>query len=132
MANEKTVLLCDNSQEQLMELNESLTKQGFAVASITDATQLVSEVQRQRPALVAVNPDMKGFNAYDVCKKIKQDLGIPIILMIDANSSSRNTIDACTADDVVHKPVDKQIISFLLQNNFAMHSKNENSSGAVS
>lgn len=132
MANEKTVILCDEDQELLSDLSASLQEQGFSVSNITDATRLVQEVQRSRPALVAVNPDMKGFNAYDVCKYVKNEMGIPVILLIDQTSASRNTFDECTANDVVQKPVDKQILSFLLQNNFAMNSKNEKSSGAVS
>ena len=132
MANEKTVMLCDEDQALLSDLSASLQQHFFSVTNITDATRLVQEVQRSRPALVAVNPDMSGFNAYDVCKQVKNELGIPVILMIDNASSSRNTFDECTANDVVQKPIDKQILAFMLQNNFAMNSKNEKSSGAVS
>lgn len=132
MANERTVIVCDDEQEVLNQLKQGLEEYAFAVSLLQNASQLVSEVQRSKPALVVVNPDMKGFDAPGVCRQIKVELGIPVVLLIDKNSTSRNTIDTCVADDVVNKPVDEQIIAFLLQNHFAIHSKNNKSSDALS
>lgn len=132
MANERTVLVCDDDNEVLSQVKAGLQEYGFDVEVLQHAAQLVAEVQRRKPALVVVNPDASGFDAAGVCSQIKQQLSIPVVLIIDKNSTSRNTIDQCTADDVVNKPVDTQALAFLLQNHFAMHSKNEKSSDALS
>lgn len=118
MAYHKTVLLCDHDVAELNQIAEALQQQGFEVATIQDAALLVSRVQQRKYAVVVVNPDMQGFDAAAVCKTIKQEAGIPVVLILERNSTFRNTIDACTADDVMTKPIDTSILANLLNKNF--------------
>ncbi|HVK97237.1 MAG TPA: response regulator [Flavisolibacter sp.] len=99
------ILVCDNDTDEVFTLQEGLKSEGFEVIVIQQATELVATASNLKPTAVIANPDMKGFNEYDVCKHIKQKLNLPVLLLIDRNSTARSTIGDCTADDVISKPV---------------------------
>jgi DNA-binding response OmpR family regulator len=98
------ILICDNDQDEIFTLQEGLTSSGFEVVVIQDAIQLVSSARSLKASVVIANPDMNGFNDYDVCKYIKKEMNIPVMLTIDKNSTARASFDQCTADDVITKP----------------------------
>ena len=99
-----TILICDNDQDEIFTLQEGLTSEGYEVIVIQDATQLVSTAKNLKASVVIANPDMNGFNDYDVCKYIKNEYKIPVMLTIDRNSTARSSFGDCTADDVISKP----------------------------
>lgn len=109
----KTVLICDNDPDNSFTLKSELRNRNYEVIIINDATELESSARSLRPVAVLANPDMKGFNEYDVCKYIKNELNIPLLLLVDKNSTQRSTLNAgsgnaagsCQADDMISKPV---------------------------
>lgn len=116
-----SILICDSDQEFLNQLQTDLQKEGIVAETLNDATQLVSKATNIKPVVIVVNPDINGFNEYDVCKKIIGDLGTNIVLMIDKNSTTRNTIGDCTAKDVITKPFDIKNLSFLISKHVAIN-----------
>lgn len=105
MENNKTVLICDNDYNFMNDAEERLAKEGYDVDGIDNAEDLIPSAIRLRPNILLVNPDMKGFNEYDVCKNIIQDQRIEVMLLVDKNSTTRATIGDCVIDDVLTKPV---------------------------
>ena len=111
----KTVLICDNDPDHSFMLEGELRNRHYEVIIINDATELAGSAKSLRPVAVLANPDLVGFNEYDVCKFLKTELNIPLLLLIDKNSSHRaglnkastnGAVDAtCEADDVISKPV---------------------------
>lgn len=111
----KTVIICDNDPDNSFTLEGELRNRNYEVIIINDATELKGSAKSLRPVAVLANPDMKGFNEYEVCKFLKGELNIPLLLLIDKNSTHRaglnrnatNAPDAenCVADDVISKPV---------------------------
>jgi DNA-binding response OmpR family regulator len=65
---------------------------------------------------------MKGFNAYDICKKVKREGNIPVVLLMDTNSTTRAQIDECIPDDVVTKPVKIDNLANLLRKHYTVTS----------
>ncbi len=121
MANKRTVLVCDHEEGVLSQLQSELQKEGFEVSVLKDAGALVATAQKMHPTVVVANPDMTAFNDYDVCKKIKQDLNIRVILLLEPNSTRRAKIGECDADDVVTKPVATDLLANLLNKHISLH-----------
>lgn len=113
--NHKLVLICDNDPDNSFALEGELRNRNYDVVVINDATGLEGSARSLQPAVVLANPDMKGFNEYDICKSVKTELNIPLIFLVDKHSTHRaglnrqsthaQDIGDCSADDVVEKPV---------------------------
>lgn len=109
----KTVLVCDNDPDNSFTLKNEMQNRNYDVIIINDATELESTARSLRPVAVLANPDMKGFNENNVCKYIKNELNIPLLLLVDKNSTHRSTLNtqpphetgSCQADDVISKPI---------------------------
>lgn len=101
----KLVLICDNDADHSFRLEGELRNRDYEVVIITDATDLPTSAKNLRPVAVLANPDMNGFNEYDVCKQVMNELNIPVILLLDRSSTHRATIGDCRANDVLTKPI---------------------------
>jgi two-component system response regulator VanR len=115
-----TVIVCDHDVDELYRIQQGLMSDEFEVQIISDALELVSVAQANYPAIVIVNPDMKGFNQYDVCKKLMKDKNIPVLLLTDSHSTHRVQIDQCRADDELTKPVEINNLLNLIQKHIAV------------
>lgn len=111
----KLVIICDNDPDNSFTLEGELRNRNYDVVILTDATELESSARNSRPVAILANPDMPGFNEYDVCKYVKNELHIPLLLLVDKHSTHRASLnsqsthapnaDNCQADDVISKPV---------------------------
>lgn len=120
MENKGTVIICDSDATFLSQLQQDLQKENVTAETVNDATNLVERALRLMPAVIVANPDAKGFNEYDVCKKLMQDHNIRVVLMTDKNSTHRSTIGDCTAQDVIVKPFDISSLTFLISKHQAL------------
>ncbi|MFL5810328.1 MAG: two-component system response regulator [Flavisolibacter sp.] len=116
-----TVVICDEDLDHSFTMEGTLRNHDYDVVNITDATEIISTVQHLHPSVVLVNPDMKGFNEYDVCKKIKQGLGIPVIFLLDGHSTHRAQLDECQPDDVITKPNGANNLIMLIKKHISLH-----------
>jgi DNA-binding response OmpR family regulator len=105
MKNKGIILICDNEDDHLNQIRNALENEGFSLDIVTDASELIPKAIRARPGVIVVNPDMKAFNEYDVCKNIIKDMDVPAILMVDKNTTTRASIGDCTIEHVLTKPV---------------------------
>ena len=119
--NNRTILICDTDLDHSFTLEGELKNQGYDVVHITDATQLVASAQSLQPSVMLVNPDMQGFNEYDVCKKLQQNMNIPVVLLLDSSSTHRAQIDVCQPDDVVTKPAETGNLLTLIKKHISLH-----------
>lgn len=113
------VIICDKDEQVLGELKEELARNEYRVHTLTDATAVVSQASAQ-PSIVVINPDMQGFNEEDVCKKLKQQKGVPVIFLLDRHSTHRTTYGECECDDVVSKPVETDLLLNLLEKHYTV------------
>jgi DNA-binding response OmpR family regulator len=105
MDNRRTILICDNDYAFLNEMEKGLSKEGFDVDTIDNASDLIPSAIRLQPHVILVNPDLTGFNEYDVCKNIIQEQRAQVILLVDQHSSTRAMVGDCMIEDVLTKPV---------------------------
>jgi DNA-binding response OmpR family regulator len=119
-----TVLLCDNDADHSFTLEGELRNRNYEVVILTDATELLKSTKSLRPVAVVVNPEMKGFHEEDVCKKIMTEMNIPVIVLLNRNSTHRGHVGNCRADDEVTKPADADILANLIAKQMAWHKSN--------
>jgi DNA-binding response OmpR family regulator len=115
MEHTKTILVCDNDETTVQQIVSKLKDDDYDVESINDASELIPRALRLKPGVIIVNPDMKAFNAYDVCKQIMKGMNIPIMLLLDPHSTTRAQIDECLAEDVLTKPVKMDMLENLIE-----------------
>jgi DNA-binding response OmpR family regulator len=114
MDNRRTILICDNDYAFLNEMEKGLSQEGFDVDTIDNASDLIPSAIRLQPHVILVNPDMKGFNGYDVCKNIIQEQRAQVILLVDPHSTTRAMVGDCLIEDVLTKPVKLADLVFLV------------------
>lgn len=113
------VLICDNDEQVLQELREELERNEYRVHTLTEGGRLVAQASAQ-PTIVVVNPEVTGFNEHDVCKKLKQERGTPVIFLMERTSTRRSSYSECEADDVLTKPVEKDLLLNLLEKHYTV------------
>lgn len=121
MENRRTVLICDNDYAFLNEMEKKLAGKGYDVDTIDNASDLIPSVIRLKPHVIVANPDMQAFNEYDVCKYVIKAQHIPVILLLNADSTTRAQIDECQVEDVITKPVNVANLANLLAKHISVH-----------
>ena len=121
MNNRGTVLICDSDYAFLNEMERSLSNDVFDVDTIDNAVDLIPSAIRLQPHVILVNPEMPGFNEYDVCKHIIKEHRVQLILLLDADSSARTHLGDCMVEDAVIKPVDIASLTNLLEKHFSLN-----------
>ena len=117
----RTVVICDTDLDHSFALEGILKNHDYDVVNITDATELVRSVESLQPSVVLANPDMQGFNEYNVCQKIKNNLGIPVIFLLDKTSTHRAQLDDCKPDDIITKPDSSGNVIMLIKKHISLH-----------
>lgn len=105
----RVILICDNDYSTMNLLQTALEKEGYDVNTIDNAMELIPTTIRLKPSIVMVNPDMNGFNEYDVCKNIMKDMNIPVFLVLDKHATTRAQVGECPADEVITRPIEKEV-----------------------
>ena len=82
-----------------------LRGEGFDTAVIGDGTQALTAVRELRPDLVLLDLMLPGMNGIDVCRVLRADSGVPIVML----TAKTDTVDVVLglesgADDYVMKP----------------------------
>jgi DNA-binding response OmpR family regulator len=103
--NNKTVLVCDSDEKSLASIKSALSEQDFNVKVTTNPQELIEDAETHRAAIVIVNPDLPNFNASDACKYLQNERGVPVVFLMESNSTTRVRMDGCEADEVITKPL---------------------------
>lgn len=119
--NKTTVIICDNDKNEVSRIQQQLHSNEFELLFLNDASHLESSALQKQPSVVIVNPEVHAFNEYDVCKQLMKDHHIPVLLLLNRDSTHRAYIDECHADDVLTKPVEIDNLLNLIQKHMSVH-----------
>jgi DNA-binding response OmpR family regulator len=102
---DQTILIIDDDPKLNQLLTRFLSPYGYRVLSAVTPSEGVKKLRREKPALVVLDvmlPEMSGF---DVCKHIRRDSTVPII-MLTARGDPMDRIVGLElgADDYLSKP----------------------------
>ena len=99
------ILVVDDDASLAEMLTIVLRGEGFDTAVIGDGTQALTAVRELRPDLVLLDLMLPGMNGIDVCRVLRADSGVPIVML----TAKTDTVDVVLglesgADDYVMKP----------------------------
>lgn len=100
-----TILVVDDEDEIVQFVQDALEDEGYTVHSAFDSTQALKIALQDSPDLVILDIMLPGRDGFAVCKKLREDLDIPI-LFLSARQSDADKIQGFSvgADDYVMKP----------------------------
>src|SRR5579883_2037929 len=99
------ILIVDDEIEIIRALQRNLAAYGYRVLSARSGEEAVALFLQQRPDLVLLDIMLPGMSGLDVCRRIRAESNIPIIILSvkDAEKDKVQALDL-GADDYVAKP----------------------------
>ncbi|MEM7683267.1 MAG: response regulator [Pseudomonadota bacterium] len=99
------ILLVDDDPGIRDLLGDFLVKEGFAVETASDASEMDSKLARFHPDLIVLDLMLPGENGVSICRRLSRD-GAPPIIMLTAKNDEIDRIIGLEmgADDYVAKP----------------------------
>ena len=99
------ILVVDDDPSLAEMLTIVLRGEGFDTAVVGDGSQALTAVRELRPDLVLLDLMLPGMNGIDVCRVLRADSGVPIVML----TAKTDTVDVVLglesgADDYVMKP----------------------------
>ncbi|MFC1809584.1 PleD family two-component system response regulator [Candidatus Omnitrophota bacterium] len=110
MADEKTVLVVDDTQEDRDLLSEILEDDGYTVLTEDDGARAIERLQAGdiKPNLILMDmsmPEMSGHTAISIVKSDEKLKAIPFIF-VTGKDKTRDLLESQLADDFITKPYD--------------------------
>ena len=107
MADVKHVLIVEDDEDISMVEEAYLEAAGFKTMVASDGTEVSSLLQKKSFDLILLDLMLPGKSGYDVCREIRDQVDIPI-LMVTARTESMDKIRGfgLGADDYIAKPFD--------------------------
>ncbi len=82
-----------------------LQKEGFTVEAAVDGTDAVARFSLVQPALVILDVMMPGMDGFEVCREIRRDSSVPILMLTARNDDVDKIVGLeLGADDYMTKP----------------------------
>ena len=99
------ILVVDDDSALAEMLTIVLRAEGFEPFVVGDGTQALAAVRENRPDLVLLDLMLPGMNGIDVCRVLRADSGVPIVML----TAKTDTVDVVLglesgADDYIMKP----------------------------
>ena len=102
----RKILVVDDESRMRKLVRDFLVKQGFEVSEAVDGEDALNQFYAQKDiALIILDVMMPKINGWDVCKEIRENSKVPII-MLTAKDAETDKITGLTlgADDYITKP----------------------------
>lgn len=98
-------LVVDDEPEMLEVVSFALTSQGFTVECARDAAEAWDMLERRPYDVVILDVVMPGASGVALCERIRESLGIPVILLTALGAPEQRVAGLeAGADDYVSKP----------------------------
>jgi DNA-binding response OmpR family regulator len=84
-----------------------LTREGFNVKAVAQGTEVINECHKCKPDLLLLDIMMPGMDGFEVCRKIRKESNLPIIIL-SARNDKEDKISGLIlgCDDYITKPFD--------------------------
>ncbi|WP_455539225.1 response regulator transcription factor [Terrisporobacter sp.] len=128
---QNTILVVDDEEEIRNLLEIYLSNEGYKVIKASNGKEAIEIIDNEDIQLVVLDVMMPKMNGMEVCKKIREKLNIPII-MLSAKSEDMDKIQGLMtgADDYISKPFNPLEfvvrVKALLRRAYYFNSKPEN------
>jgi DNA-binding response OmpR family regulator len=101
----KTILVADDNEGIIDILTTYLTKEGFNPVTARDGEETILKFQQTNPVLILLDIMMPKKDGLQVCREIRKESNIPIIMITSKNTDTNMIMGLDTgADDYIVKP----------------------------
>jgi DNA-binding response OmpR family regulator len=118
----KRILVLDDDIAILDALNDVLEYSGYTVSTLSSADVLFERIQEFKPDLILLDVMLAEQDGREICRRIKQSLGIsniPVILISATHNLSQCLTPNGGPDDFVAKPFDIDTLLHKIEHQFA-------------
>src|SRR5689334_3406037 len=100
-----TILLVDDEDEIIQFIRDTLEDKGYRVLAAEDGLQALKLARQEQIDLVLLDIGLPGLDGFSVCRVLREDLDIPILL-VSARQSDIDKVQGfgVGADDYIMKP----------------------------
>jgi DNA-binding response OmpR family regulator len=99
------ILVVDDEQKIVRLARDYLEKNAFRVISASDGQSALAAARREKPDLVILDLMLPGLDGWEVCRALRRDTDIPIIMLTARSEESDQIVGLeLGADDYVTKP----------------------------
>ena len=100
-----SVLIVDDDIKLVKLLQTYFDKDGFITYSVNDGLDALTAVREKKPDIVVLDLMLPGLDGWDVCRRIRRDSDVPIIMLTARDEESDRLVGLeIGADDYVTKP----------------------------
>jgi DNA-binding response OmpR family regulator len=101
----KKILVIDDEQKIVEICKDYLKADGYEVITASDGAQGLTKAHLQKPDLIVLDLMLPGMNGLDVCRSLRQESNVPIIMLTARIEESDRLIGLeLGADDYITKP----------------------------
>lgn len=99
------ILVVDDELEIAKLVRAYLERAGFAVVTASEGSQALAVFRHERPNLVVLDLNLPGMDGLDVCRALRRDSDVPIIMLTARIEETDRLIGLeLGADDYILKP----------------------------
>jgi two-component system alkaline phosphatase synthesis response regulator PhoP len=101
----ETILVVDDEPKIVKQAQDYLERGGFRVVTAADGTTALAVARHERPDLVVLDLNLPGTDGLDVCRALRHESDVPIIMLTARVDESDRLIGLeLGADDYITKP----------------------------
>jgi class 3 adenylate cyclase len=109
VSNAAKILIVDDTPLNVKLLADRLSSKGYRIETAGSGAEALDKLQQWQPDLVLLDVVMPEMNGYEVCRRIRDDMGnsmLPVVMItaLDPDEERVKGLDA-GADDFLTKPV---------------------------
>lgn len=105
MGRRQRILIIDDDRKLNGLLQDYLTPFGFEVLAAADPAEGLGKFRAQSPELIVLDIMLPGMSGFEVCKLIRQESGVPIIMLTARGEVADRIVGLeLGADDYLAKP----------------------------
>jgi DNA-binding response OmpR family regulator len=107
------ILVVDDEKKITDILKAYLEREGYQVSAAYDGSSALESIRKNPPDLVVLDLMLPGISGWDVCRQLRRDSDIPVIMLTARDETAEKIIGLeLGADDYVTKPFDpKEVVS---------------------
>ena len=104
---EKRILVVDDEKQIVDIVRAYLSREGYQIMTAYDGPSALEMARREQPDLVVLDLMLPGLSGWDVCRKLREDSAVPIIMLTAREEIADRIVGLeLGADDYVSKPFD--------------------------
>lgn len=123
----KTILIADDEARMRRLVSDFLTREGYTIVEADNGTAALDKFQQGNIDLVILDIMMPGFDGWTVCREIRRQSNIPVIMLTARSEETEQLLGfELGADEYITKPFSPRILTARVNAIFRRFETNKN------